>query len=197
MWATAVVLSMQRHTVMLEWRLRNVWGQEKLLWVREHWYDLWLPEETSDYLRLDSESMHPSLFWRCLRLCTTWWQEDWWCCRLQLCCGATTEVRFEHCCLRTWVSHNCPEKPEAILWAVFVIVCSVGGPARWQGGLLPRIFFVWESMERPRNVNDWVETRREFSQFMVKPSHFRRFSVNWGFTFDSPMEEPRIRKSSS
>ena len=46
--------------------------QERLLWVWEHLYDLWFPGETSNHLQLDSGSMHRSLLWRCLRLCTAW-----------------------------------------------------------------------------------------------------------------------------
>lgn len=55
---------------------------------------------------------------------------------------------------------------------------------------------VCESIERPRNVNDWVGSRIDFSQFMVKPSCCRRVSVCQVFVVDSSKEEPRIRKSS-
>ncbi|PFX34646.1 Nuclear migration protein nudC [Stylophora pistillata] len=55
---------------------------------------------------------------------------------------------------------------------------------------------VCESIERPRNVNDWVGSRIDFSQFMVKPSCWRRVSVCQVFAVDSSKEEPGIRKSS-
>lgn len=126
MWDTTVVLAMRRHTFCSTGLWERLWWQERLLSVWEHLYAFWLPDETSDHLRLGSASMHPSLLWRNLRLRAARGQADWWYCHLRLpCFGGTTEVWCEHCCLRTRVSLNFLKKPVALLWAVFVIVCSV------------------------------------------------------------------------
>ena len=112
----------------------RLWWQERLLWVWEHLYDLWLPGETSDHLQLGSGSMHSSPLWRRLRLCTVWGQAEWWHYHLRLLCSrATTEVRCEHYCLGAWVSRNCLVEPVGFLWAVSVIVCSAGGACQMAG----------------------------------------------------------------
>ena len=53
-----------------------------------------------------------------------------------------------------------------------------------------------EFMHRPRNVNDWLGTRMDFSQFMVNPSQCRRSNVSNVLPLESSTEEPRIKKSS-
>ena len=53
---------------------------------------------------------------------------------------------------------------------------------------------VCESMTKPRNVNDCMGSRIDFSQFMVNPRCGKRVSAYQVFAFDSSMEEPRIKK---
>ena len=106
-WVIAVVLSIQRHTVMFDWSLRNALVARKaalssraLMWSLTPDGDD--GEQQPVMVRSWQHASQPA--WRRLRLCTARGQEDWWYCRLQvLCPGVTTEVRCEHCCLGAWV----------------------------------------------------------------------------------------------